>query len=275
MFDLPTKRNPRTWKEMSLDFKLMFVYHGCMMILFLSGKMLTLREETFITVAVIGVLISISRRHRRATHWRWPGIRNRDALSAIGATFAVAFFLYSASRLFPPSDHRLLPWYLAGLGIGAFGILSSLRIVYSSEAEFVINCRSIDQYGREIDRAPESPDAKNVEPDWKKIVRGIYATTFILIWIAGVASFLAFGNSYKNGSEAPSGTQTEPLNSHGRTVYITRSEKQRIDDLQLAQWLGVPFILFTGAIIHFLLGVKLVSNVPTLQEYLSRKDHPI
>jgi hypothetical protein len=258
---------------MSLDFKLMFVYHGSMMILFISAQKLTVREEILITSAVASVLILVSYMHRNATHWRWRGIRSRDALIAMATAFAVAFFLYAASPLFPPRDHRFLPWYLAGLGIGAFGILSSLRIVYPSEAEFLANCRAIDQYGREIDRASELPEPRNVEPDWKKVARGVFNAAFVLVWIAGVASFLAFGNSYKNGSETPTATQTEPLTDHGRTVYITRSEKWRIHHLQRAEWLGIPLIFVTGATLHFLVGVKLVPNVPTLQEYLARKAH--
>jgi hypothetical protein len=220
MFDLPTKPYPKTWKEQSLDFRLWFVYHICIMVLFFIGGKLTLREEILIAVCVAGVLIFISRRHRRATHWHWPGIRTRDALFAIGTALAAAFFLYSASALFPPSDHRFLPWYLAGLGMGSFGILSSLRIVYPSEAEFSMHCRTIDQYGREVDRTSEQPEATNIEPGWKKTVRGIYTITFILVWTVGVASFMAFGNSFKNGNSTPTATQAEPLTDHGKTVYI-------------------------------------------------------
>ena len=273
MFDLPNKPYPKTWKEMSLDFRLMFIYHVCMMILFVIGQKLTLREEILIAATVAVVLISISRRHRRATRWHWPGIRRRDGLFAIGAAIGIAFFLHAASPLFPPSDHRFLPWYLAGLGIGTFGILSSLRIAYSSEAEFLTHCRTIDQYGREADRASELPEVKNVEPDWKKVARGIYTVTFVLVWIAGVASFLTFGNSFKNGTSTPTATQTEPLTDHGKTVYVTRPEKQRMDQFQMANWFGVPFILVVGVTLHFLVGVKLVPNVPTLREYWDKKAH--
>src|ERR1700752_3198253 len=136
MFDLPAKPYPKTWKEMSLDYRLMFIFHICIMILFVIGAKLTLREEILIAASVASVMILISRRHRKSVHWRRPKIRTRDVLFAMGTALGMAFFLYSASPLFPPSNHRFLPWYLAGLGIGSFGILSSLRIVYLSEAEF-------------------------------------------------------------------------------------------------------------------------------------------
>src|SRR5262245_51508027 len=32
-----TQRYPQSWKEMSLDFRLMMLYHGCMMAMFLFG----------------------------------------------------------------------------------------------------------------------------------------------------------------------------------------------------------------------------------------------
>jgi len=45
MFDPPTQRYPKKWKEMSLDFKLMFAYHGSMMVLFLAGRILSVLQE--------------------------------------------------------------------------------------------------------------------------------------------------------------------------------------------------------------------------------------
>jgi len=42
---------PRQWKDMSLDFKLMFVFHGCMMILFIIGSAFSVRQELAFTAA--------------------------------------------------------------------------------------------------------------------------------------------------------------------------------------------------------------------------------
>ena len=58
-------------------------------------------------------------------------------------------FLYSATPLAPPNNSHIVPWYLAGPGIGLFGTLQSLKVVYTSEAEFASDCMIIDQYGRE------------------------------------------------------------------------------------------------------------------------------
>ena len=45
MFDPPTQHYPKKWKEMSLDFKLMFVYHVSMMLLFIAGGSLSIQQE--------------------------------------------------------------------------------------------------------------------------------------------------------------------------------------------------------------------------------------
>jgi hypothetical protein len=58
-------------------------------------------------------------------------------------------FLYSTTPLAPPNNSHIVPWYLAGPGIGLFGTLQSLKVVYTSEAEFASDCMIIDQYGRE------------------------------------------------------------------------------------------------------------------------------
>jgi hypothetical protein len=273
MFDAPSQRYPKKWKEMSLDFKLMFAYHGCMMALFIAGQNLSVREEILATVFMVIVLAVASITHRRLTHWRWPGARPRDVLFAIAGAVAVAFFLFSATPLFPPSDHRALPWYLAGLGIGTLSILTSLRVVALSEADYLLQCRVINQYGREIERVSETASPKNAEAHWKKVTRGIYTVAFLLVWIASVGSFFSFGTAFRHGSPIPTATQTEPLVDHGKTAYVTRNEKQRTDHIQLVSWIGIPSIIVSAVVLHFLVGVKLFQNAPTLSEYWSARKH--
>lgn len=252
---------------MSLDYRLMFVYHGCMMVLLVAGQGFSVRQESLLTIVLVIILVTISVRHRKVTNWRWPGVRFRDALYVVFGAAAVAFFLFSATPLFSPSDHHFLPWYLAGLGIGTFGILSGLHVVETSEANFLLRCRTIDQYGREIEQAPEPPAPKISDANWKNLARGVYTVVFVLVWIAGVASFFFFGSSFRRGSPAPTATQTEPLKDHGKTVYVTRSEKERIDSLQLVSWVGIPLVLVSAVVLHFLIGVKLFADAPTLPEY--------
>jgi len=70
----------------------------------------------------------------------------------------------------------------------------------------------------------------------------------------------------------PTATQSEPLTDHGKTVYVTSAEKQRIHYFQLASSVGIPLILVSAVILHFVVGVKLFSNAPTLSEYWAKRN---
>jgi hypothetical protein len=120
---------PRQWKDMSLEFKLMFVYHGCMMALFITGGAFTLRQELTFASVLVFVLTSVSIKHRRSAGWRWQGLQTKNLLIAAGGIALMGVFLYAATPLFPPSNPRALPWYLAGFGIVAFNVLHALRLV--------------------------------------------------------------------------------------------------------------------------------------------------
>lgn len=272
MMNSPRQSYPKTWKEMSLDFKLMYVYHGSMMVMFMVGTGLTIQQEIVAAVFLAGVLSSISIRHRRQTNWRWPGVRIGDVVNAIGAVVFLAFFFFAATPLFPPSAPRALPWYLAGLGIGTFTVLSFLKVVHSSETAFLLHCRVVDQNGQEIALVSELPEAQlPADPRWKKLVRGIFSTVFILVWIGGVLSFYYFGESFKNGSPVQTTSHTEPLNNHGKIVFVTPAEKQRIDRLQTVSFVGIALVVAGTVFLHFVADVKLFPNTPTLADYWKKK----
>jgi len=264
-------RYPKNWKEMSLDMRLMFLYHGSMMAMMIGGGSLTVKQELAIAAAIAAVIFMVSRRHRQKKHWRWPGVRPLDVVYAMGGIVFILFFLYSATPLFPPNNGHVVPWYLAGVGIGIFGVLQSLKLAYNSETEFSSNCVVIDQYGREIEPPREPPPVEPTELRWKRVARVLYAGVFVIVWLCGVASFYLFGTAFKKGSAEPTVTQTEQLEDHSKIVYVTPTEKERVHIFQMVSWIGVPIILASGAILHFLLGVKLFPNTPTLSEYLLRR----
>jgi len=263
-------RYPKNWKEMSLDMRLMFGYHISMMVMMVAGGSLTVRQELVIA-ATIGVLIVlVSRYYRRKKHWRWPGIKPFDVLYAAGTVVAISFFLYSATPLFPLNNGHVLPWYLAGLGIGVWGVFQSLNVVSAGKADFASKCMLIDQYGRELEPVHKPSPVESDEPTWKRVTKVLYMAAFILVWLCGVASFYFFGTAFTNGSPEPTVSQTEALENHGKTVYVTPTEKQRVHILQVVSGVGFPAVLIPGAILHFLVGVKLFLNTPTLAEYLNR-----
>lgn len=267
----PQQRYPKRWKEMSVDFKLMFVYHGSMMVLFMVGGGISLRLEILVTLGLVAALSIISIRHRQQTNWHWPGVRFRDIAYATGTAALVGFFLVATTPLFPPSTPGALPWYLAALGIGIFGVLGSLKVVDYAEADFLAHCRAADQFGPETATTPPPPPPEPSEPAWKKVVRTTFSVLFMLVWIGGVLSFYYFGEAYKNGSPAPTVSQTEPLDNHGHTVYVTPAEKRRLDRLQAVSFVGIPAVMVTALILHFIVGVKLFPNTPTMPEYWRKR----
>lgn len=263
-------RYPKNWKEMSLDMRLMFGYQICMMGMMAGGDFLTVRNELTIAAAIGAFVALVSRYHRRKKHWRWPGVKPLDFLYAVGIMALFWFFLYSATPLFPPNNGRDVPWYLAGLGIGVFSLLQVLKVVYPREDEFVSHCAVIDQYGRELEPVQQASVVASYGPKWKVVAKVTYEIVFMFIWVCGVSSFYFFGTAFKNGSPQPTTTQTEQLEDHGKIVYATPAEKERVRALQVVTWVGIPVVLVGGVVLHFLLGVKLFPNTTTMPEYLSR-----
>jgi hypothetical protein len=54
-------------------------------------------------------------------------------------------------------------------------------------------------------------------------------------------------------------------------VYVTHKQKVICDELELFAFIGIPSVLAGGLVLHFLLGVKLFPNAPTLREYVAGK----
>jgi len=250
---------------MSLDYRLLFIYHISMMVMMMAAQSgLSYTQEVGAALILVVVLAAVSLKHRQKNNWRWPGISGKNAFNAILTIAAITFFLLAASPTLSPPKPQILPWYLAGIGIGTFSVLNALRIVTTSNTEFLMNCHIICRSGEEIPVFSELPVP--VEVQWKKVARGIFTGCFLLIWVFGVLSFYANGKAVKNGSKEPTTTHSEPLINHGRTVYITPAEKEWIDRLRSVYWLLIPVII-GGLVLHFIAGVKLFGNAPSLPEY--------
>ncbi len=271
LFDAASTDYPRQWRDMSLDFRLMFVYHGCMMLLFMTGQALSTRFEIGITATLAAVLVSIAIRYRREMNWQWRGASAMNVLAAIGGILLTTAFLFAGTPLFPPSDHRFLPWYLAGAGIAIFGVLGALQVVCFSKDEFLKHCESSLTVTRPAAVTRSDNPAAPVDPTWKRLARALFIAMFFLIWIDGVASFYYFGVAFRHGSPGVTATNTEPLNDHGHFVFVSRDQKLYVDRLQTIEMVGIPLIFVVGFVVHFILGVKLVPNAPTLVEWRANR----
>jgi hypothetical protein len=245
---------PRKWSEMSTDFKLMMGFHLCMMVLFVVGGAVGVFAELVIAGSLLGVAIVISVWRKLAAHWRWPGAGLKEIAGAILTALLMGVFAFAATPLASPNSPVMLPWLLAIAGIGIFSTASALRLVTLSEQEFLAQC---GEPTAAIEGEP--PEAK-----WRSIVRTAYTVAFMAVWLAGVASFYFFGVGMRDGTPAPTATNTEPLTNHGHTVYVSLADKQLIDALQISMFVGIPAIMLVGAILHFGLKVPLF-GLPTSQ----------
>jgi len=272
LFDPPRQGGyPRKWKEMSLEFKLMVVYHGCMMALFITGGAFSVRQEIGFTMVLASVLTAISIRRRRSANWRWQGVKGKNVVAAAGGVALMAVFLYAATPLFSPRNPRFLPWYLAGFGIGLFNVLQALRLVQTSEAAFLAEC---GEPGSQTEQSPPAEQATQAEPKWHRVVSASYSTLFFMVWLEFVAFFYYSGAAFRDGSPLPTPTRHEAVTEHGKTVYITHDQKVLCDRLQLFAFAGIPAVILLGPFLHFIVGVKLYPNTPTLREFLARKSKP-
>jgi len=256
---------PRQWKDMSLDFKLMFVFHGCMMILFIIGGAFSVRQELAFTAALVAVLTSLSIRNRRISGWHWHGVKPKDVLMAAGIVALMSVFLYAATPQFSPLKSEVLPWYLAGFGIGVFNVMQQLRLVFPSNEAFLADCQEASgQHG-------VAPPPAPIDPLWQRVVRATYSLLFFMVWLGFLAFFYYSGTSFRDGSPIPTANQPEAVTEHGKTVYITHQQKIICDKLELFAFVGIPSIILGGLITHFLAGVKLYPNVPTLRELRAKR----
>ncbi|MBM4050520.1 MAG: hypothetical protein FJ279_35950 [Planctomycetes bacterium] len=267
MFEVDDKKYPKSWKEMSFDFKLFFVFHGCMMVLFMVGRAIPIQALITIVSALLVVLAGLSIHHRTKFDWHWPGVGIKGVLSAVLSIALGLFFLGAATPRISPLNPAAFPWFAAGGGIIVFWILSSLKIVFQSESEFQSHC------GDQRLRKPEPAIPSSEEP-WKKAARTAFSLYFFAVWIAGVSFFWKFNTTFRDGTPEPTPDRTETLTNHGKTVYITAEEKKVVSLLQYSMMVGIPSALLLGALLHFVVGVKLFPNMPTLADRMRKTSQP-
>ena len=264
MFEVDDRKYPTSWKEMSFDFKLFFVFHGCMMVLFLVGRVFPVEVLIGVVSVLLAVLTGFSIHHRIKSDWHWPGVGIKGV---VGSVFSIAlglFFLGAATPRISPLQPAFFPWFAAGGGIILFGILSSLRVVFRSESEFQSYC------GDQRLKKPEPERPSSTEASWKKAVRIAFSLYFFAVWIASVSFFWKFNTVFRDGTPEPTPERTKTLTDHGKTVYITPEEWSIVSILERSMLLGIPSALLLGALIHFVVGVKLFPNAPTLAERMKK-----
>ena len=191
--------SPRTWSEMSFEFKGMFAYHVVMMVMMLAGGGLALIGQMTIAAAIV-LVIAIASVIRRLRHkWRWQGVTPLRAGGAVLVITLMGYFLFAAAGGALQEQGLALqsglgPWALAGFGIAVFSVLSVLRITHMSEKAFREEC------GEQAARPKPEPPA---EPRWKAITKYAFIALFIAIWLGGVTFFYVHDRAIRAGSPTP------------------------------------------------------------------------
>ena len=234
-----------------------------MMVLIIIGRAFPTEVLIGIVGALLIVLAGLSIRHRKKSEWHWPGVGGKGIFNVVLTIALGIFFLGAMTPRVSPLDPMSFPWFAAVAGIMLFWVLSHLKIMFRSESEFQNHCG--DQRLKESE-----PATPSLEPSWKKGVRTIFTVYFVAVWIAGVCFFWQYNTALRDGTPESTPERTETLKDHGKTVYITSKEKRIVSILEYSMMLGIPSALALGALIHFVVGVKLFPNIPTPADWMRK-----
>ena len=274
-FDAPGKNFPRSWSEYSRDYQIFLTWEiSLFALIFFSGTGVLKLIPALYLEGALGlwflILLGLAIHNRRQRDWRWRGLTGGDWVKAgIGAALMIAF-LYVFSQGLWPLKSITIPMFLFALSIVAFNILSSLKVVQHSEEDFAQSCGDIAP--TPLASYDEADDI--YEPKWKRTVRGIYSILFILIWLEGVAFFYVHQRYTHEGSLKPTATQTESFNEHGTLVYLAHDQMQINNALLTMMMVGIPSLLLGGFILHFVVGVRMFSNMPETRGLFGRDSKP-
>lgn len=222
----------------SFDFKLIFIFHLCMMGLMASHGAVPVTWQIGVVVVLAVILGAASHYHRHKNHWHWRGVGVKNVFSAVGVLLLGAFFLGSALPANSLSSPAFFPWFAAGAAIILFGMLAALKIVSLDEDEFLQNC---GEFSPVITTPPPLDD----EPPWQKRARRTFRYFFFGTWLVGVTFFWQFNTVYAHGTVEPTIERTAALTNHGKTVYVTPAEKQRVEFFEILMMLSVAASLFS------------------------------
>ncbi|MBP6010977.1 MAG: hypothetical protein KBA31_02015 [Alphaproteobacteria bacterium] len=246
---------PRTWSEMSFEFKGMFAYHLSIIVMVIAGRGLTPIEQTLIAAALM-LAIAVASFIRRLRHeWHWQGVTALRAAGAVLVAALMGYFLFATSGLALQAQglefdrpYAWSPFILAGLGIGVFLVLNALRITHLSENTFREEC---GDHGLQPQPAPPP------EPRWKVITRYVFIAAFLAVWLAGVTFFYVYDRTIRASSPMPTVERSVAFNNKGVTVYITPAEKQSIDRLQGFMFIGIPAALAAAFFLQYVLKIRM------------------
>lgn len=151
----------------SLGFKLMFVYHIVMMVLFIFRPIENPNHQLYLAISLVIIFVLMLVGHKKIKNWFWPGLSFSSIPSVLFNLVFIyiffAFFSYSMrvtanypkisleniQPLFIESWEVMLQaasvpaltlWFLAGLGILIMNSLVSLKLASLKKEGFEAQC---------------------------------------------------------------------------------------------------------------------------------------
>ena len=249
--------HPRTWSDMSFEFKGMFLYHIAMMAMFVAGQGLLFFEQIIVATAILLVIATASSFRRIRHKWRWPGVTTLRTARAVLTLALMAFFLFAtaggaveAQGLSLTRPFALGPWVFAVLGIAIFSVLNVLNVTHLSERAFRDECS---------DQARQPKPAPPPEPRWKLVAKYVFAAAFLIVWLEGVTFFYVYTRTLRSASPVPTVEQSVALSERGKTVYVTPAEMRLIDQLRSFMFVAIPASIATAFFLQYVLKVRLSS----------------
>ena len=98
------------------------------------------------------------------------------------------------------------------------------------------------------------------EPRWHRVARALFAVMFILVWLEAVGCFVYFMILAREGSPVATCELGAGIVNHGHVFYVAASEKKFYELLLTMMKIGIPSIMLTGFLLHYLVGVKIFAN---------------
>lgn len=116
----------------------------------------------------------------------------------------------------------------------------------------------------------QNPLVETAGSGWRSRVARLYQGGFLFVWLL-LAAFLAINILAENfAPRTPTAAATFALAiKNGHSVYLPFWLGRLAEQLKLTVFIGMPSFFALGFLLHFGLGVKLFSNLPT-----GRKDEP-
>ncbi len=253
----------KEWENFSMDFKLIFVYHGFIMALLLISRIVPVEIQLAFVVLLFLILVYRSVKHRIENRWSWPGLEIKKIPFTVFSASMVLFFFLQNYNSSPPSDPTFFPWYAAGLVMFFYTVMIGLNISTLSRKTFESQCE-----GRKVVVKPELQREEGIILE--KLIIKIYhlASTSVIIMMIAYA-WLSDRSTVEDRNSGVTKAIIDSLEFLAGFIgkSIDKGPEKFFEGI-LLYW--APVVIAAGFIIHYILGIKVFGDSPTLKELMNK-----